>query len=190
MVYNVYFHPLRGFPGPFWMRASRVSYCYHLLRGGLTYRVLELHRRYGEVVRVAPDELVFASAAAWRDLMGNRGPSEPENMKAPQMTGGSLEEEPPSILNADREEHAQLRRNLAGGFSDRGIREHQPVIMKYIDLLIRRLHENVQGGTRPVDAVKWYNYTTFVGYPFLKYLVLFGIGARFCCPWIVGSSGR
>lgn len=164
------------------MRASRISYCHHLLRGRLTARVLELHRRYGEVVRVAPDELVFASAAAWGDIMGGGagGGRGPENGKAPQATSGSLEGEPRSILNAGREEHALLRRNLAGGFGDRAVRGYQPLIGRYVDLLVSRLRESGLGGARPVDAVKWYNYTTFVG------LILVG-GST--CPQLAGVGG-
>lgn len=85
ICYNVFFHPLRKFPGPFWMGASRISYCYRLMTGRLPFDVLELHRRYGEVVRIGPDELVFANAQAWKDIIGHRGPGEPEMMKAPQM---------------------------------------------------------------------------------------------------------
>lgn len=67
------------------MGASRVSYCYRLITGRLPFDILELHRQYGEVVRIAPNELVFANAQAWKDIMGHRGPGEPEMMKAPQM---------------------------------------------------------------------------------------------------------
>lgn len=67
------------------MGATRVSYCYRLVTGRLPFDVLDLHRRYGEVVRIAPNELVFANAQAWKDIMGHRGPGEPELMKAPQM---------------------------------------------------------------------------------------------------------
>lgn len=31
-------------------------------------------------------------------------------------------------------------------------------MMRYFDLLIQRLHENAD---KPVDLVKWYNFTTF-----------------------------
>lgn len=85
VCYNVFFHPLRKFPGPLWMGASRISYCYRLVTGRLPFDILELHRRYGEVVRIAPNELVFANAQAWKDIMGHRGPGEPEMEKAPQM---------------------------------------------------------------------------------------------------------
>jgi len=68
---------------------------------------------------------------------------------------------PIDITNSGREEHARLRRALSHGFSDRCMREQQPLIKGYIDLLIRRLREHGRDGTVPVDMVAWYNFTTF-----------------------------
>ncbi|KAI3400197.1 hypothetical protein diail_4082 [Diaporthe ilicicola] len=159
VCYNAFFHPLRKYPGPFWMGASRISYCYRLVTGRLPFDILELHRQYGEVVRIAPNELVFANAQAWKDIIGHRAPGEPELMKAPQMY--KTMKQPTSIITADREEHGRLRRQLAHGFSDRSLRQQQPIIIDYVNLLIQRLKERCDGGKRPIDAVAWYNYTTF-----------------------------
>lgn len=41
------------------------------------------------------------------------------------------------------------------------MREQQPIIIDYVNLLIRSLHERVDGGRQRIDAVAWYNYTTF-----------------------------
>lgn len=54
--YNVFFHPLRSFPGPLLARASRLYYSYYRSTGQLEWKTLELHQKYGSVVRIAPDE--------------------------------------------------------------------------------------------------------------------------------------
>lgn len=41
------------------------------------------------------------------------------------------------------------------------MREQQPTIVQYINLLIQRLHENCGEGKNPIDIMSWYNYTTF-----------------------------
>ncbi|PSS02461.1 cytochrome P450 [Coniella lustricola] len=159
-IYNVFFHPLRSFPGPLSMRASRVPYCIHIISGRLPFTILELHKRYGSVVRIAPNELVFADARAWKDIMGHRAAGEPEMQKAQvvyRFTAGA----PVSILNAPREEHGRMRKQLAHGFSEKSMRSQEPIIMRYVNLLMDRLRENSQGGKSPQDMVKWYNYTTF-----------------------------
>jgi cytochrome P450 len=72
-----------------------------------------------------------------------------------------LKDMPTSVVNAGREEHGALRRQLAYGFSDRSLRDQQPLIKKYIDLLIQRVREHGANGETPVDISAWYNYTTF-----------------------------
>lgn len=121
--------------------------------GRLPFDILDLHRQYGTVVRIAPNELVFADARAWRDIMGHRAAGELEMEKADQMYR-TLKNQPVTLINAGREEHGRVRRQLAHGFSERSMREQQPIILGYINLLIRRLHENCTGGTAKLDMVK------------------------------------
>lgn len=51
------------------------------------------------------------------------------------------------------------RRNLSSGFSEKALRDQEYIIMKYVDLLMQRLHENSENG--PVDMAKWFNFATF-----------------------------
>ncbi|KAL6703855.1 hypothetical protein ACN47E_008989 [Coniothyrium glycines] len=74
LVYNVYLHPLARFPGPplaplsiYWKAyvecVANRSFCHHLV---------ELHERYGHVVRVGPNELHFADPNAYHDIYNNK----------------------------------------------------------------------------------------------------------------------
>ena len=65
-----------------------------------------------------------------------------------------------SLLTADDENHTRMRRILAFAFSEKALREQEPILRDYVDLLIRKLREESQGG-KLVDIVNWYNYTTF-----------------------------
>lgn len=70
VVYNIFFHPLRSFPGPITHAASRIPYCIYLCTGRHPFHVHSLHARYGPVVRIAPDELAISGAGtAWKDIM-------------------------------------------------------------------------------------------------------------------------
>jgi cytochrome P450 len=132
--------------------------------GTLPFDMLDLHKRYGPVVRVAPNELAFSDAQAWRDIMGHRvgggGEAGAEMEKWPNFYR-PVADMPTDIVNAGREEHTLLRRTMAHGFSDRSMREQQPLIKSYIDLFIRRLREHGEGGNKAVDLAAWYNFTTF-----------------------------
>src|ERR1700712_2295680 len=72
MIYNLYFHPLRAYPGPFWARACRLWYINAVVRGTLPFSVYHAHQKYGGIVRVAPDELAYGDAEAWKEIYGIR----------------------------------------------------------------------------------------------------------------------
>jgi hypothetical protein len=41
------------------------------------------------------------------------------------------------------------------------MRQQEPEIVKYIDLLVKRLHEECQNGAKALNLEAWYNWTTF-----------------------------
>ncbi|CAG9988813.1 unnamed protein product [Clonostachys byssicola] len=157
IVYNVFLHPLRKFPGPLFMRATRLPLAYKVITGTLPFEMLDLHNQYGDVVRVAPNELAFLDEKAWKDIMGHRTQGRPEFIK-PRFFYNPTNAAS-NIINAVGPEHAMLRRQLATGFSEKSLRCQQPIIMRYVDLLILRLHERCKFGD--VDLASWYNFTTF-----------------------------
>lgn len=72
-IYNLYFHPLAGrFPGPKLWAASRLPFVHALLTGRLVQRQREIHEKYGDVVRLAPDEVSFSNEESWDDIYSFR----------------------------------------------------------------------------------------------------------------------
>jgi cytochrome P450 len=59
----------------------------------------------------------------------------------------------------DDADHSRYRRLLSHAFSDKALREQEPLIKQYVDLFISRLHENAKNG--PQDMLSWYNFVTF-----------------------------
>lgn len=159
--YNAFLHPLARFPGPLSHRASYLPRAWHLFNGSLTFHVGDLHRKYGTVVRIAPNELAYASPQAWHDIYGHKKAGEEEFPKSDRLY--KLFIDPPRhIINARRQEHGALRRQLAHGFSARTMAEQAPLIRSYVDLLIQRLRENVEKAPSvPLNMRDWLNYTTF-----------------------------
>lgn len=49
---------------------------------------------------------------------------------------------------------------MSHGFSERSLRDQQPLIMQYVNLFIQRLHENCVKD-EPIDMMAWYNFITF-----------------------------
>ncbi|KAK5631282.1 hypothetical protein RRF57_006996 [Xylaria bambusicola] len=162
-IYNIYFHPLRRFPGPLIQRASRLPWAYLHATGVQAMATQKLHDQYGPVVRIGPNHLSFIDTKAWKDIYGHRvgnSAHTSEMSKAPEWVH-AVRSVPTSIINADREEHSRFRRALSHGFSDTAMRGQEPEIVKYVDLLIKRLHEECDQGKKALNIEGWYNWTTF-----------------------------
>lgn len=139
------------------MAVSRIPYLYRHTAGTLPFDMLELHKRYGNAVRIAPDEVAFAHPEAWNEIQGHRkGGAELE--KAPWFYL-PLPDDPRHIVNEGREQHGRIRRQMAHGFSEKSLREQEPMIRKYVDLLLSQVRRLSKDG--PVAVSDWYNFTTF-----------------------------
>jgi cytochrome P450 len=141
------------------MAATRIPYMRMILSGRYPQKTKALHQQYGDVVRIAPDELSFTNGEAWKPIYGTRtGHSQkPKDYRfyAPTFGGN------PSIIVSNDADHSRFRRLLSHAFSDSSLRGQEPIIKNYVDLLMQRLHENILDGKNAVDMVAWYNFTTF-----------------------------
>ncbi|KAF3009994.1 hypothetical protein E8E13_011362 [Curvularia kusanoi] len=135
--------------------------------GKETSYIAALHAQYGEVVRVAPDELSFINPDAWRDIYGHgQGhgknsvgslPSKHWNWYSRPSNGveGLIQAQNPH-------EHARVRRVFKPAFSDRALKEQEPLFLKYVNQLIGNLRTAVNEKPETgIDLVRNYNYTTF-----------------------------
>ncbi|XXG95002.1 hypothetical protein Hte_001262 [Hypoxylon texense] len=182
--YNVFLHPLRSFPGPLLWRITPIPRSIKLAQGKLPFYVLNLHDKYGPIVRIAPNELAFSDPQAWKDIYGHRHNGAPE---LPKYDGlyRIVDNVPRGIINAYREEHSMLRRQLAHGFSERSMQAQEPIIGSYVDLLIQRLQEQCNSGLTTLNMREWLNWTTF------DVIGDLGFGSSFGCldksdyhPWV------
>ncbi|KAI0042794.1 cytochrome P450 [Auriscalpium vulgare] len=69
-VYNLYFHPLSMFPGPRGAAVTRLWQAYMELYKGISLHEIrmQLHEKYGDVIRIGPNELHFANPKAFHDI--------------------------------------------------------------------------------------------------------------------------
>ncbi|KAJ5382845.1 cytochrome P450 [Penicillium concentricum] len=159
VTYNIFFHPLAKFPGPISCAATRIPYLQAVLDGRVAQNPKLLHKKYGDVVRIAPDELSFVNGEAWKTIYGSR-PGHGQNPKDSRVYPPTAKGVP-SIIQSNDEDHSRFRRTLSYAFSESSLKAQEPIIKGYVDLLIQRLHQNANNGSTPLDMVAWYNFTTF-----------------------------
>ncbi|KUI67221.1 hypothetical protein VM1G_02942 [Cytospora mali] len=159
LAYNIWLHPLSKYPGPFLWRASRLPFLASFMQGRLPHDIKKLHEQYGDIVRLAPDELSFIDPAAWRDIY-------PKNFVRPY----EYKDQPPgktasNLIACTEEEHARFRRILAPAFSERYTAAQEPFVRSYVDKLVLKLNERIDEsssrGLADIDAVEWINYVAF-----------------------------
>ncbi|KAI0291110.1 putative P450 monooxygenase [Russula brevipes] len=70
VIYNVFFHPLSRFPGPAGAACTRWWLAYMQLGRGvdLYTKRAEYHQKYGDIIRIAPNELHFARPTAYHEI--------------------------------------------------------------------------------------------------------------------------
>jgi hypothetical protein len=68
VVYRLFFHPLAHVPGPRLAAISNIWQARHVRDGRARELGKVLHRVYGPVVRVGPNEVWFNSAEAFREI--------------------------------------------------------------------------------------------------------------------------
>jgi cytochrome P450 len=173
-AYNLLLHPLSSHPGPIIWRAIRLPYAVRALQGQLAYDMLKLHKRYGPIVRVAPNELALAYEGVWEDVQGASYNNEMPKWKPYYRVQPNQTE---FIMAAPPGEHSHMRRALSYGFSDQTIRDMEFRMVGTLDKMIDRLlacwggrsevltdqpsQEDANRGEAVVDISKWCNFLAF-----------------------------
>ncbi|TLD14908.1 hypothetical protein PspLS_10792 [Pyricularia sp. CBS 133598] len=130
-----------------------------VLKGRPHEWLLELHEKYGDVVRVAPDELSFVAPAAWPEVMGHKSgqTEDEENNKDPHYVDPATG----SMISAPMHSHARMRSIPTTGFSSQAQSRQAPIITAHVDHLLGRLGGLCDSDEGVVDLVKWYHFTLF-----------------------------
>ncbi|KAI1771929.1 cytochrome P450 [Hypoxylon cercidicola] len=138
-VYCIWFHPLAKYPGPKAAAVSEIWFVWAWTTGRYPYILEEAHRKYGNVVRISPNELSFATVQAHRDIY-----STPSRTRKPFLKDGKFYNNG-DVTNIfyelDPIEHGKMRKILAPGFSGVAIKKHEHIIHQYVDMFVRKVTE-------------------------------------------------
>ena len=72
-VYRLWFAPLARLPGPSICAISRLPLMYFEFNGARRSFIHDLHTKYGPIVRIAPDEVSFATREAVKEIYTSGG---------------------------------------------------------------------------------------------------------------------
>ncbi|KAF8855018.1 putative cytochrome P450 oxidoreductase [Acephala macrosclerotiorum] len=138
-IVSVIMDPLRGIPGPFLARFTRLWYFFELYKGSFEISNVGLHKTYGPIVRIAPNEYSVDDMEAAKLIykVGNGF------VKAPWYWAWM----PPAADRAnlfsdlDPHHHASQRRKFASAYTMTSVVEYEPCVNECTALLAQRLGE-------------------------------------------------
>ncbi|KAI5246434.1 benzoate 4-monooxygenase cytochrome P450 [Aureobasidium subglaciale] len=160
VAWDVFFGPLSHIPGPKLWAASYIPKARMLWTGSEARTMQRLHEEYGSVVRIAPRELNYSDAAAWKDIYGHKYGDKTRTFEKDTKHYVGNPNKPRDILTATGAVHIRHRRVLANSFSDKALRDQEPLLKRWAGLMVLKLKEVAVSG-EAVDIVAFYNFTTF-----------------------------
>ncbi|PQE31548.1 Trichodiene oxygenase protein [Rutstroemia sp. NJR-2017a WRK4] len=148
VLYRLYYHPLAQFPGPTLARATYAyEWYYDLVLGGqYTFKLRELHEKYGPVIRLNPDELHFNDPDYYDEIFNvTNGEAE-----KPYRVANVFGPYPAAIGTQGHHLHRIRRGALNPFFSKRSVLDLVPFIQTHIDRLCARL-DAASKSSEPID---------------------------------------
>ncbi|PSR83512.1 cytochrome P450 [Coniella lustricola] len=157
LVYRLFFHRLRRFPGPFGAKVSKIWAFVGCLKRHTSYLdVAELHDKYGDFVRVGPREMSILRASAVNAIYG---PSS-KCIRGTHYNNPSDDSRQNSLVaTRDIEMHRHRKRAWDRGLGKRALDMYEPRVQAITDLLMTRLAEQESEST--VDIIRLFNFFGF-----------------------------
>ncbi|KAH8746946.1 cytochrome P450 [Diaporthe sp. PMI_573] len=173
LIHRWLFLRLSRYPGPWLNSFSEFPVAIALAYGRQQAYYSRLHRKYGPIVRGAPNELSFADPKAWNDIYNRasiihtRMPQikqKPPHMeKSPVFVGavakvqGAVGVTMASLASKD---HGRQRRALGYSFTTQAILQQEDIILLHVRKMLALLKRSAMADEK-VNMSDWYTYTTF-----------------------------
>ncbi|KPI40732.1 Isotrichodermin C-15 hydroxylase [Cyphellophora attinorum] len=161
-IYNLHFHPLARYPGPWLARVSRLYAAYYNWRGDPHLQIHKLHEQYGPYVRWVPNTLLMNTPGALHDLYRVTD-------KTKKHSGYSLLASIPNTISTHDEAIHRLRRKfISKSLSQQAVREHEPTIIEAVHRLLACIsrstriptsQSSLSGWTLPFNMADWLDFT-------------------------------
>lgn len=159
-IYRAFLGPLSSFPGPKANAISIFPWIVTTWQGKDNIDLTNLHQTYGKVVRIAPNQLSFiGDAQVWKDVHGFRKHDQLEVVKDRVFYGENINRTP-GLITADMETHSRQRKTVSHAFSDKALKEQEPMLQMWAEKLRSKLAERAEQSLE-TDMLKMLNCTTF-----------------------------
>jgi hypothetical protein len=152
VIYARTLHPLHKVPGPWLASVSRAWIMYHTWRGDMEHVQRALHKKYGQLIRIAPNECACSDPQAIRDIYRTQGPLTKTDFY--HVWTGGMSKYPDHFAVVDEKLHTQRRRTVNHVYSLSNILQSERHIDDCIKVIMSKFNELANGSTH-VDIGEW-----------------------------------
>ncbi|OTB19780.1 hypothetical protein K445DRAFT_150069 [Daldinia sp. EC12] len=152
--YAILLHPLRQYRGPLLSKLTELFAGSHAFKKDLHLEILRCHEKYGSVVRLAPNRLVFNSVTALQDIYQS------DRVSKAYTYGNSVRNNVDNVFTArNKDVHRVKRKMIAPAFSERAIKSFEPTVEDNISVYLKGILEASQT-SQPVNMSERAQYLT------------------------------
>ncbi|KAL0937232.1 cytochrome p450 pisatin [Colletotrichum truncatum] len=148
--------PLRKQPGPFAARFTRLWLLRQYTRGDYRKTNIELHKKYGPIVRIAPGQYSIDSLEAAKIIYGHGSHFVKSDFYITfgDPNRGNL------FTYQDPKTHAHMRRQVSNVYTMSSMVSYEPYVDECADIFLQRLSEVAASG-KPMDLGHWFQCYAF-----------------------------
>ncbi|CAJ2509481.1 Uu.00g145070.m01.CDS01 [Anthostomella pinea] len=157
-AYLLWFHPLSKYPGPKLAAVSQLWYAKHWLGGLWPHRIYEAHRKYGDIVRIAPNELSFSTVQSAKDLYGSPSKTRKLFPKSDLFYDVGISN---LAFEMDPAEHAKQYKLFAPAFRASALRSQEHIVHEHTDFFISQLRRLGTASGESLNMALWFEWLTF-----------------------------
>ena len=152
LVYRLFLSPLNCFPGPYGAKVSSLWLSAQLVERDAYKKVLKIHEKYGDFVRIGSNDLSIVHPKAVNAIYGVGSRCEKAVWYEQNRPVISMQ------TTRHRATHDKRRRIWSAAFSDKALRGHEKRIQVYQDRLIAQI---ATFGGQAVNVAKWFSLYSF-----------------------------
>ena len=151
-IYRLYFHPLSRFPGPKIAALTRYYEGYYdvICGGRYTWKIAELHNKYGPIIRISPHEVHVSDPAFFEKLYnqtGGRWDKHPWQYNAFGLPDGL-------VTTVDHGVHKARRAALNSFFSRSHVVRRHDIVWNKTERLCGRMRDWARSGVKDTKGMK------------------------------------
>ncbi|EWY80070.1 hypothetical protein FOYG_16863 [Fusarium oxysporum NRRL 32931] len=156
-LHRHYFSHLSDIPGPFWASVTRLWHVWIILEGKQNLRLKALHRKHGQFVRIAPNEVSVCHPDGSKLLLGDDNLHKGDWYRVTAVPDCRFQN---PMSTTDPKKKKALSKHFAPGYALSQVLKREPDVDKNIEYLLRWVEKHAEDRV-PMDLDSFITYTTF-----------------------------